>query len=117
MQTAIVNARDIRSDNESFCPHRDGNCLPPPATARGSCLSSSYPHFGSVDLDDEAVRLEMGFLCEMREEMLSSLHSEPIPSMLSSEVTEGEVNSELEILRSHDVLDPVADPTWGKICR
>jgi uncharacterized protein involved in exopolysaccharide biosynthesis len=37
------------------------------------------------------------------------------PVNVVSEVTEGQVNSELEILRSHDVLDPVADPTWGKV--
>ena len=32
-----------------------------------------------------------------------------------SDVTETQVNSELEILRSHDVLDPVADPGWAKV--
>jgi uncharacterized protein involved in exopolysaccharide biosynthesis len=37
------------------------------------------------------------------------------PINVVSEVTEGQVNSELEILRSHDVLDPVADPSWEKL--
>ncbi len=37
------------------------------------------------------------------------------PQNVVSEVTETEVNSELEILRSHDVLDPVADPGWIKV--
>jgi uncharacterized protein involved in exopolysaccharide biosynthesis len=34
---------------------------------------------------------------------------------VASDVTETQVNSELEILRSHDVLDPVADPGWEKV--
>jgi len=37
------------------------------------------------------------------------------PVSMVSEVTEAQVNSELEILRSHDVLDPVADPDWEKL--
>ena len=37
------------------------------------------------------------------------------PPNVVSDVTETQVNSELEILRSHDVLDPVADPGWEKI--
>src|SRR5438874_2191170 len=37
------------------------------------------------------------------------------PINVVSEVTEAQVNSELEILRSHDVLDPVADPDWDKV--
>ena len=37
------------------------------------------------------------------------------PINVVSEVTEAQVNSELEILRSHDVLDPVADPAWEKL--
>jgi uncharacterized protein involved in exopolysaccharide biosynthesis len=32
-----------------------------------------------------------------------------------SEVTEAQVNSEMELLRSHDVMDPVADPRWEKL--
>ena len=34
---------------------------------------------------------------------------------LVSEVTETQVNSEIEILRSHDVMDPVADPGWEQL--
>jgi len=34
---------------------------------------------------------------------------------LVSEVNETQVNSEIEILRSHDVMDGVADPEWEKI--
>jgi|SRR5580692_124974 succinoglycan biosynthesis transport protein ExoP len=37
------------------------------------------------------------------------------PANVSSDVSETQVNSELEILRSHDVLDPVADPDWATI--
>jgi uncharacterized protein involved in exopolysaccharide biosynthesis len=37
------------------------------------------------------------------------------PMNVVSEVSEAQVNSELEILRSHDVLDPVADPAWEKL--
>jgi len=37
------------------------------------------------------------------------------PVNVVSEVTEAQVNSELEILHSHDVLDPVADPAWEKL--
>jgi uncharacterized protein involved in exopolysaccharide biosynthesis len=32
----------------------------------------------------------------------------------ASDVTETQVNSELEILHSHDVVDPIADPEWAK---
>lgn len=32
-----------------------------------------------------------------------------------NEITETQVNSEIEILRSHDVMDPVADPDWEKL--
>ena len=32
-----------------------------------------------------------------------------------NEVTETQVNSEIEILRSHDVMDPVADPEWERL--
>jgi len=34
---------------------------------------------------------------------------------MSNEVTETQVNSEIEILRSHDVMDAVADPDWERI--
>lgn len=37
------------------------------------------------------------------------------PQNVVGEVTETQVNSELEILRSHDVLDPVADPEWSGV--
>ncbi len=37
------------------------------------------------------------------------------PINVVSEVSEAQVNSEMEILRSHDVLDPVADPAWEKL--
>ena len=37
------------------------------------------------------------------------------PQNVVGEVTETQVNSELEILRSHDVLDPVADPEWARV--
>src|ERR1700685_3118663 len=31
---------------------------------------------------------------------------------MATDVSETQVNSELEILHSHDVVDPVADPDW-----
>lgn len=34
------------------------------------------------------------------------------PTNIMSEVSETQVNSELEVLHSHDVIDPVADPDW-----
>jgi uncharacterized protein involved in exopolysaccharide biosynthesis len=34
------------------------------------------------------------------------------PTNLISDVTETQVNSEVEVLHSHDVVDPVADPGW-----
>jgi uncharacterized protein involved in exopolysaccharide biosynthesis len=34
---------------------------------------------------------------------------------VASDVSETQVNSELEILHSHDVLDPVADPDWARV--
>ena len=37
------------------------------------------------------------------------------PLNVVSDVTENQVNSELEVLRSHDVLEPVADPEWEKV--
>jgi uncharacterized protein involved in exopolysaccharide biosynthesis len=36
-------------------------------------------------------------------------------SNAASDVTETQVNSELEILHSHDVVDPVADPDWARL--
>jgi uncharacterized protein involved in exopolysaccharide biosynthesis len=37
------------------------------------------------------------------------------PLNVASEVSEAQVNSEMEILRSHDVMDSVADPGWEKL--
>ncbi len=37
------------------------------------------------------------------------------PLNVVSEISEAQVNSELEILRSHDVMDSVADPDWDKL--
>jgi len=37
------------------------------------------------------------------------------PFNVVSEVTESQVNSELEILQSRDVVEPVIDPTWQNI--
>ena len=37
------------------------------------------------------------------------------PTNIVSDVTETQVNSELEILHSHDVIDPVADSDWAKV--
>jgi uncharacterized protein involved in exopolysaccharide biosynthesis len=34
------------------------------------------------------------------------------PTNLVTDVSETQVNSELEVLHSHDVIDPVADPDW-----
>src|SRR5438552_6591591 len=42
--------------------------------------------------------------------VLSAERTNPINVI--SDVTESQVNSELEILQSRDVLDPVADPSW-----
>jgi uncharacterized protein involved in exopolysaccharide biosynthesis len=37
------------------------------------------------------------------------------PTNVASDVSETQVNSELEILHSHDVLDAVADPDWAAL--
>jgi uncharacterized protein involved in exopolysaccharide biosynthesis len=37
------------------------------------------------------------------------------PTNIVSEISETQVNSELEVLHSHDVIDPVADPDWSNL--
>ena len=37
------------------------------------------------------------------------------PTTILSEISETQVNSELEVLHSHDVIDPVADPDWASL--
>jgi uncharacterized protein involved in exopolysaccharide biosynthesis len=58
---------------------------------------------------------EMEFLVQnTRENVVVTPEPTTSPSIIS-EVTEDQVNSELEILHSHDVIDPVADPGWSNL--
>ncbi len=58
---------------------------------------------------------EMEFLVQnTRENVVVTPEPTTSPSIIS-EITEDQVNSELEILHSHDVIDPVADPEWSNL--
>ncbi len=58
---------------------------------------------------------EMKFLVQnTRENVVVSAERTTSPNIVS-DVTEEEVNSQVEILRSHDVIDPVADPGWASL--
>ena len=58
---------------------------------------------------------EMKFLVQNARSNVVVTPEKTNPQNVASDVTETQVNSELEMLRSHDVLDPVADPAWDKI--
>lgn len=58
---------------------------------------------------------EMKFLVQNARSNVVVTPEKTNPQNVASDVTETQVNSELEMLRSHDVLDPVADPGWDKI--
>jgi len=57
---------------------------------------------------------DMKFLVQNARENVLVTPERTTPSNVVSDVTETQVNSELEILHSHDVLDPVADPSWAQ---
>jgi uncharacterized protein involved in exopolysaccharide biosynthesis len=58
---------------------------------------------------------EMKFLVEnTRENVVVSAERTTSPNIIS-DVTEEQVNSQVEILLSHDVIDPVADPEWANL--
>ncbi|HEX4076860.1 MAG TPA: hypothetical protein VHX49_15780 [Candidatus Acidoferrales bacterium] len=58
---------------------------------------------------------EMALLVQnTRENVVVSAERTTTPNV-SSDVTEDQVNSQVEILRSHDVIDPVADPGWANL--
>src|SRR5450432_4216625 len=58
---------------------------------------------------------EMKFLVQNTRGNVVITAERTTPTNVVSDVTETQVNSELEILHSHDVLDPVADPDWAKL--
>jgi uncharacterized protein involved in exopolysaccharide biosynthesis len=58
---------------------------------------------------------EMKFLVQNTRSNVVVTPERTNPQNVVSDVTETQVNSELEMMRSHDVLDPVADPGWEKI--
>jgi uncharacterized protein involved in exopolysaccharide biosynthesis len=58
---------------------------------------------------------EMKFLVENARGNVVVTPERTTTSNMVTDVTETQVNSEIEILRSHDVLDPVADPTWDQV--
>src|SRR5262249_11156006 len=55
---------------------------------------------------------EMKFLVQNNRGNIVITAEKTTPTTVVSDVSELQVNSELEILHSHDVLDPVADPEW-----
>ena len=56
---------------------------------------------------------EMKFLVQNARENVVVTPERTSPTTVVSDVTEAQVNSELEILHSHDVIDPIADPDWA----
>lgn len=58
---------------------------------------------------------EMKFLVQNNRGSVVITPEKTTPTTVVSDVSETQVNSELEILHSHDVLDPVADPEWAKL--
>jgi uncharacterized protein involved in exopolysaccharide biosynthesis len=58
---------------------------------------------------------QMKFIVQNARENIAVSPARTTPSNTNTDVTEEQVNSELEILRSHDVIDPVADPAWTKL--
>jgi uncharacterized protein involved in exopolysaccharide biosynthesis len=55
---------------------------------------------------------EMKFLVQNTRENIVVSAERTAPPNIISDVTEEQVNSQIEILRSRDVIDPVADPEW-----
>src|SRR5579863_11421 len=58
---------------------------------------------------------EMKFLVQNGRENVVVTAERTNPPNVVSDVTEEQVNSELEILHSHDVIDPIADPGWASL--
>jgi len=58
---------------------------------------------------------ETKFLVQNARESVVVTPEQTSPRNIANNVTEEQVNSELEILHSHDVLDPVADPEWASL--
>jgi uncharacterized protein involved in exopolysaccharide biosynthesis len=58
---------------------------------------------------------EMKFLVQNTRGNVMVTPERTSPTNIVSDVTEAQVNSELEVLNSHDVLDQVADEGWAKL--
>src|SRR5258708_24216243 len=58
---------------------------------------------------------EAKFLVQNARESVVVTPEQTSPRNITNNVTEEQVNSELEILHSHDVLDLVADPEWTSL--
>jgi uncharacterized protein involved in exopolysaccharide biosynthesis len=58
---------------------------------------------------------EMKFLVQNTRENVVVSAERTTPPNIISDVTEEQVNSQIEILCSHDVIDPVADPDWANL--
>jgi uncharacterized protein involved in exopolysaccharide biosynthesis len=58
---------------------------------------------------------EMKFLVQNGRENVVVTPERTSPTSIVSGVTEAQVNSELDILHSHDVIDQVADPGWASL--
>jgi uncharacterized protein involved in exopolysaccharide biosynthesis len=58
---------------------------------------------------------ETKFLVQNARENVVVTAEQTTPRNIANNLTEEQVNSELEILQSHDVLDQVADPEWTRL--
>lgn len=58
---------------------------------------------------------QMKFIVQNARENVVVTPERTTPTNAATDVTEEQVNSELEILHSHDVIDQVADPGWANI--
>jgi uncharacterized protein involved in exopolysaccharide biosynthesis len=66
-------------------------------------------------LKHKQYRSEMKFLVQNTRGNVVITPERTTSANVASDVSETQVNSELEILHSHDVLDPAADPDWSKV--
>jgi uncharacterized protein involved in exopolysaccharide biosynthesis len=60
---------------------------------------------------------EMKFLVQNNRGNVVITPERTSPTNIVSDVSETQVNSELEVLHSHDVMDPVADPDWANLTK
>jgi uncharacterized protein involved in exopolysaccharide biosynthesis len=106
---AIVPTSDpsLRTAVEGFCRQRGLFFSVATVVLLGTAVVTLVMHKQYVS--------EMEFLVQnTRENVVATPEPTTAPSIVN-DVTEDQVNSELEVLRSHDVVDPVADPGWSSL--